>query len=167
MATRSVRFEFHCERTLTFRHDVPKRLIGADSATDAGYRDLYISAMGNIVREHTDECIAASQKECSVCGSAETSQVLTTPMSYLHLPSDPFVAVLVTPVCDKAACNKQGQLNVNVMLQEITGMHEGEVQEGGGGIPKATASISRNAHCPCGSSRKYKKCCGKGEGSDE
>src|SRR5690606_39090707 len=28
--------------------------------------------------------------------------------------------------------------------------------------PEATPSVSRNAPCPCGSGRKFKKCCGRG-----
>jgi hypothetical protein len=167
MATRNIRFEFNCERMLTFHHDLPSRLIGAaGSAVDPGYRQAYVSAMAPIMQKHTDECIAASQPKCSVCESRPTKQVLTTPMSFLHIPQDPFVAVIVTPVCEKPGCNTQGEANVNAMLAEITGMTQDEAAGGTGGSPKAPTRISRNAHCPCGSSRKYKKCCGVEAGGD-
>ncbi|KAH6652969.1 hypothetical protein BKA67DRAFT_659621 [Truncatella angustata] len=160
MATRKVRFDFNCERTLTFHHDLPARLIGASSGADPDYRQLYISALAPVMQQHADECIAASQAKCGVCERAPTRQVLTTPMSYLHLAEDPFVAVLVTPVCEKEKCNTDGQRQINDMLTEITGLVPSQVDQNPTGIPKASAGIAKNATCPCGSSRKYKKCCG-------
>ncbi|KAK6067486.1 hypothetical protein SCUP234_11609 [Seiridium cupressi] len=143
MATRNVRFEFHCERTLTFHHDLPGRLIGANNAADPGYRQAYAQAMVPVMREHMNECIAASHAKCSVCETAPTKQVLTTPMSYLHMSEDPFVGVIVTPVCEKARCNTQGEANVNAVLAEVTGMGQGEVARGSGGIPRRLRRGSR------------------------
>ncbi|ETS81885.1 hypothetical protein PFICI_06887 [Pestalotiopsis fici W106-1] len=157
MATRKVRFDFQCDRTLTFQHDVPASLVGPNAAMAPDYRDGYVQAVLPVMRAHSDECIAASNPVCAVCEKAPTKSVLTTPMSYLHL-QEPLVAVLVTPVCEKPKCSTDGQRHVDAMLAEVLGMPEGEVvSRDGVGKP---SKISRNAQCPCGSSRKYKKCCG-------
>jgi hypothetical protein len=158
MATRRVRFEFNCERSLTFHHELPAGLIGAGSVEDPGYKQLYISALQPVMREHTNACIAASQATCAICETSPTKQVLTTPMSYLHMADDPFVVVLVTPVCEKQKCNTDGTRQVNEIIAQVTGMQEGELAAAA--KEAGPAKISRNAHCPCGSSRKYKKCCG-------
>ncbi|KAF2689768.1 hypothetical protein K458DRAFT_414026 [Lentithecium fluviatile CBS 122367] len=52
-----------------------------------------------IVNQHFAECLAASDPKCSSC-SKPTKAVLTSPMSWLHLSDDPFVNILLTPVCE-------------------------------------------------------------------
>ena len=37
-----------------------------------------------------------------------------------------------------------------------------EAMRGAVRVPKSSARVKPNAQCPCGSGRKYKKCCGKG-----
>ena len=37
-----------------------------------------------------------------------------------------------------------------------------EAMRGAVQAPKSSARVKPNAQCPCGSGRKYKKCCGKG-----
>ncbi|KAI1855370.1 hypothetical protein JX266_000235 [Neoarthrinium moseri] len=163
MATQRVRIEFHCGSGLVFHHDVPARIVGAN-AIGPGFREAYISAMAPIMKEHQDECLAASQKKCACCETADSKQALMTPCSYLHIPNDPVVHVFVMPVCEKQSCNDQGQADMNAMMAEVTGMAEGQVTRGGpveyGDSSRVSTRISRNAACPCGSSRKYKKCCG-------
>ncbi|KAK6209308.1 hypothetical protein LQW54_006413 [Pestalotiopsis sp. IQ-011] len=159
MATRPVRFDFKTDRPLTFTHELP------------GYRDGYIAAVAPIIfvlcyftvslRAHADECVAASDPTCSVCGRAPTKSVLTTPMSYLHVEPQPLVAVLCSPVCDSKRCSDDGTAGINQLLSDMMGgMQPGQVS--------ARASrVSRNASCPCGSSRKYKKCCGAATAGDD
>jgi hypothetical protein len=145
MATRKVRFDFQCDRTLTYQHEVPASLVGPNAGSVPGYRDEYVKAVLPVMRAHTDECIAASNATCAVCEKAPTASVLTTPMSYLHLSPEPLVAVLVTPVCEAARCSAQGQQSVDAMLAEMLGMDEGDVvSRDGAGKP---SKISRNAAC--------------------
>ena len=35
------------------------------------------------------------------------------------------------------------------------------------GVHKKNEKVGRNDPCPCGSGKKYKKCCGRNEGDDE
>ncbi|KAI4597413.1 hypothetical protein KJ359_004519 [Pestalotiopsis sp. 9143b] len=161
MATRPVRFDFKTDRPLTFTHELPAALVGPGAAALPGYRDGYIAAVAPIMRAHADECVAASDPTCSVCGRAPTKSVLTTPMSYLHVEPQPLVAVLCNPVCDSKRCSDDGTAGINQLLSDMMGgMQPGEVS--------ARASrVSRNASCPCGSSRKYKKCCGAATAGDD
>ena len=47
--------------------------------------------------------------------------------------------------------------------------HEAELRQGGGQVPKVETvvhegpRVGRNDLCPCGSGKKYKKCCGAGK----
>ena len=50
----------------------------------------------------------------------------------------------------KAAANQERQ-----MEQQRGGKRDGPAQ------PKKASRVGRNAPCPCGSGKKYKKCCGK------
>jgi hypothetical protein len=51
-------------------------------------------------------------------------------------------------------------------LEEHYRMVKGKVSRGPGGCPGA-GRVGRNAPCPCGSGRKFKKCCGKGAPATE
>lgn len=82
-------------------------------------------------------------------------------MSYLHQKDDPKVVVIVTPVCEKPQCDGAGKALINEMVNEITGMQPGTVNQSAG------QPTPRNAHCPCGSSRKFKKCCGSATAQDD
>ncbi|KAF7536211.1 hypothetical protein G7054_g4726 [Neopestalotiopsis clavispora] len=66
MATRKVRFDFQCDRTLTYQHEVPASLVGPNAGSVPGYRDEYVKAVLPVMRAHTDECIAASNATCAV-----------------------------------------------------------------------------------------------------
>lgn len=141
MATRPVRFEFKTDRPLTFTHELPATLVGPGAAALPGYRDGYIAAVAPIMRAHVDECVAASDPTCSVCGRAPTKSVLTTPMSYLHVEPQPMVAVLCNPVCESKRCSDDGTAGINQLMSEMMGgMQPGQVS--------ARASrVSRNASC--------------------
>ncbi|KAK7941113.1 uncharacterized protein PG986_013500 [Apiospora aurea] len=128
-ATRKVTFVFMCGETqLDYTHDLPARLVTADPAGVADYREAYMRAVAPIMDQHKAVCLVASPDACGVCEKAPTTQILTTPMSYLHVVQGPRVMVLVTAICDGDACNARGQREINAIVAEITGMEQGEVQ---------------------------------------
>ncbi|KAK6842127.1 hypothetical protein PG990_005882 [Apiospora arundinis] len=129
MSTRKVTFVFMCGETqLDYTHDVPARLVTADPASLPDYREAYMRAVAPIMDQHKGVCLVASPDACGVCEKAPTTQILTTPMSYLHVVEEPRVMVLVTAICDSDACNTRGQQEINAIVAEITGMAQGEVQ---------------------------------------
>jgi len=109
MATRLVRFEFHCEEgpdELKFIHNFPSGLTNPEALAvqrDDRYRSLFLAAIRPILKEYEAACRAASKAFCENCGLPSVG-VLQTPMSWLHNAEDPFVAVLVNPVCGEREC---------------------------------------------------------------
>lgn len=77
-----------------------------------------------ILRQHNQECQYFSNRTCSVC-LGPTTQVLQTPMSYLHHTDQPKVISIVTPICGKQECEIQARNNIAEVITEITGMVEG------------------------------------------
>ena len=72
--------------------------------------------------------------------------------------------VIVTPVCEKQQCHVAGKVMVEEMVKEVTDGQQMEFTQGMGGQQGPTA---RGAPCPCGSSRKFKKCCGLASAQDD
>ncbi|KAK8138444.1 hypothetical protein PG984_001824 [Apiospora sp. TS-2023a] len=131
-STRKVTFVFMCGETqLTYSHDVPARLVTEDPASQADYREAYMRAVAPIMDQHKGVCLVASPDLCGVCEKAPATEILTTPMSYLHVVQEPRVMVLVNAICGKDACSAQGQREINAIVAEITGMQQGEVQNSG------------------------------------
>lgn len=167
MATTSTRFEFFCgpNANLIFHHDLPTSLLQASSAGPTpAFRQAYVQAVAPIMRERQEICLKSSQAKCSVCETGPTKNVLTTPISWLHLKTDPKVVVIVTPVCEKQQCHVAGKVMVEEMVKEVTDGQQMEFTQGMGGQQGPTA---RGAPCPCGSSRKFKKCCGLASAQDD
>ena len=86
------------------------------------------------------------------------------PISYLHLKDEPRVSVIVTPVCEVTHCLSVAKSIVNDLVNEIADATMKRNAEGKG---HGQQSPARNAHCHCGSSRKYKKCCGSETAMDD
>ena len=167
MATKSVRFEFFCgpNANLIFHHDLPSSLLQASTAgSTPAFRQAYVQAMAPIMKERQEICLKSSQAKCSVCDIGLTKSVLTTPISWLHQKSDPKVVVIVTPVCEKQPCHVAGKMMVEEMVKEVTAGGQMAFTEGAGPQQGPTA---RGAPCPCGSSRKFKKCCGLASAQDD
>lgn len=128
-STLKVTFVFMCGETqLTYSHDMPTRLVTEDPAALPHYREDYMRAVAPIMDRHKGVCLVASPDACGVCEKAPATEILTTPMSYLHVVHEPRVMVLVTAICGKDACTAQGQREINAIVAEITGMQHGEVQ---------------------------------------
>ncbi|KAK8088902.1 hypothetical protein PG997_003863 [Apiospora hydei] len=105
-ATRKVTFVFMCGETqLDYTHDLPARLVTADPAGVADYREAYMRAVAPIMDQHKAVCLVASPGRVR---RAPTTQILTTPMSYLHVVQEPRVMVLVTAICDGDALQCPG-----------------------------------------------------------
>src|ERR1700684_3479352 len=102
MATCPVRFDFMTDLLgkLTYVHNMPRSLVTAatSSLQDPKSIEKFVAAIGPILLEDKDICLVASDKRCQSCGM-QTTQILQTPMPYLHVANGPFVNVLVNPVC--------------------------------------------------------------------
>lgn len=112
MATTMVRFEFWCETgstKLKYMHSFPNSLIitvTTDSPTrliDAAYANLFLNTLQPIMEAHKSACLSASRDFCGVCGSP-TTHISQIPMSWLHKPEDPYVALWVTAICGSQSC---------------------------------------------------------------
>lgn len=165
-ATRRVRFDFVCEETLTFHHAVPAALVGPAAASTLApddYRARYTRAVAPVMQQRQQACLAASARACAVCGRHAAAQVLTTPLSYLHLADEPRVVVIVTPICAAdPACAARGQQQASAVVAEVAGLAEGE-SNAAAPAPGSNHPTPRGGPCPCGSRRKFKKCCGAGD----
>ncbi|PVH91305.1 hypothetical protein DM02DRAFT_734224 [Periconia macrospinosa] len=129
MANRPVRFDFQTdlEGTLKYVHDIPRSFVTPNAQVmqhDPKYIKNFVAAMQPIMLEHEAACRAASNPKCQNCGSP-TAKVLQTPMSWLHLVDEPFINVLVNPVCDKSDCEMRTRQQIQDMMAEVTA----EVQE--------------------------------------
>ncbi|PVH90184.1 hypothetical protein DM02DRAFT_68156 [Periconia macrospinosa] len=129
MATCPVRFDFRTELqgTLKYIHNIPRSFVTSNAQVtqhDPEYIKNFVAAIRHIMLEHEAACRAASNPKCQSCGSP-TVQVLLTPMSWLHIVDEPFINVLVNPVCDKSDCEMRTRQQIQDMMAEVTA----EVQE--------------------------------------
>ncbi|KAH7110451.1 hypothetical protein EDB81DRAFT_927018 [Dactylonectria macrodidyma] len=157
MATCPVRFEFHCERApakLKYIHNIPRSLVTADAQAaqeDAGYINRFVDALRPIMKEHEAACRAASNTLCGNCGSP-TVTVLQTPMSWVHIVEDPFVAIWANPVCGKGQCEIQIRKQVEDMMSVV-------VREGQGrGASESSASMEIMSCKICGKTEATNRC---------
>ena len=121
METCPVRFDFNTELKgkLKYVHNVPRSLVTPKVAQpEPEYIKNFLDAMQPIMLEHDAECRAASSTKCTNCGSRSV-KVLTTPMSWLHIVDEPFVNVLVDPVCDKSMCEMRTRQEIQDMMAQV------------------------------------------------
>ncbi len=90
-------------------------------------------------------------------------QTVHTDMNMLDIQAQPPQSMPAAPVAVPAGVSQAAQAGFDAMIQS---MGERGV-EGAGGQSHAVSAVSRhtvgrNDPCPCGSGRKYKKCCGRG-----
>lgn len=79
-------------------------------------------------------------------------------------PADVLIGMDIINKGDFAVTNKDGKTTFSFRLpsiETIDFVKKGKPTVTSSKILKPKPSISRNAPCPCGSGRKYKKCCGK------
>ena len=74
-----------------------------------------------IINQHYNAVFNALQSECAICKAPKT-QAIVTPMSWLHLSSEPFINVLCMPACAKPACDTKTRQNVQVLMAEMNGV---------------------------------------------
>ena len=158
MATCRVRFNIQTDLqgTLKYVHNIPRSLVTPNAQVmqrDPEYIKNFVAAIRPIMLEHEAACRAASVPKCRSCGSS-TVKVLQTPMSWLHIVDEPFINVLVNPVCDKSECKVRTQQQILDMMAEVTA----EVQEAEElyGILRNTVEI---LPCKvCGETENTKRC---------
>jgi hypothetical protein len=129
MSRRSVRFEFQCEKArLKFNHDIDSRLLGPLAANpNQHYQTQFLNAVHPILLEHYGACLNASGLTCSEC-TRPKKEALTTPMSWLHLADDPFVNILVSPLCETGGrCEMQSRRETQKMMEELGNEAEAEM----------------------------------------
>lgn len=151
MATCPVRFDFMTDLLgkLTFVHNIPRSLVTATASSlhDPKSIEKFVAAIGPILLEHKDICLVASDKRCQSCGM-QTTQILQTPMPYLHVTNEPFVNVLVNPVCGKTECEFRTRQDIQDLMSDVQA--EGRKAEEAKGIK----SVDPKEVIPC-------KVCGK------
>jgi hypothetical protein len=129
MSRRTVRFEFQCENArLKFNHDIDARLIGPISLNpNHHYQSQFLKAVRPILLEHYAACLNASGPTCSECPRPKR-EALTTPMGWLHLEDDPFVNVLVSPLCEIGGkCDMQSRRETQKMMMNLGNEEEQEI----------------------------------------
>ena len=158
MATCPVRFDFQTDLqgTLKYIRNIPRSLVTSNAQVtqhDPEYIRNFLAAIRPIMLEHEAACRAASNPKCQNCGSP-TVQVLQTPMSWLHIVDEPFINVLVNPVCDKSECEMRTRQEIQDMMAEVTA----EVQ----GAEESTGTLKNTVEilpCKvCGETTKTKRC---------
>jgi hypothetical protein len=158
MATCPVRFDFYTELqgTLKHVHNIPRSLVTPNAQvaqSDPEYVKTFVASIQPIMKEHEAECRAASNTDCGSCGSP-TVNVLLTPMSWLHIVDEPFVHVLVHPVCNKSICEIQMRQEIQVMMTQIT--RDGPRVNNGS---RGSGDMVEILPCKvCGGTEKTKRC---------
>lgn len=110
MATRDVIFRYMFPGQLKFlqySHPFPKHLCVRPQ--DQSSKELVHAAYDEISRigeEHVDECKEISEDTCEECGAAAKDMLRTPLLSTIDAPQ-PFVGVMVTPVCEKEQCARK------------------------------------------------------------
>src|SRR5467141_5178506 len=99
-STCSVRFDFitGLRGKVTYVYNIPRSLVTPTPGPDD--HQIFQTALRPIFREHETAHLAASEPKCQSCGSPSV-RVMNTPMPWLHVVEDPFITVLVNPLCDK------------------------------------------------------------------
>ena len=158
MATCRVRFDLKTELqgTLKFFHNIPRSLVTPNAKAmqrDPEYIKNFVATIRPIMQEHEAVCRAASNPKCQSCGSS-TVKVLQTPMSWLHIVDEPFINVLVNPVCDKSECEMRTRQQIQDMMAAIAA--EVQETEENDGRPKNAVEI---LPCKvCGETENTKRC---------
>ncbi|KAH9908616.1 hypothetical protein F4778DRAFT_354820 [Xylariomycetidae sp. FL2044] len=115
-STREARFDYKCQnREFSYTVALPASLFSA-----SGDPVLFAQKVTPIVVARKDECVASSNPLCSMCRTRPTTSVLQTPMSWLHRPWDPSIAVHVRSVCRRVECDRQGRREIEDMINEVT-----------------------------------------------
>jgi hypothetical protein len=80
------------------------------------------------------------------------SRGLTDPMSWLHHAEDPFVAVLVHPICAMRECEAQVRQSVEKMIVEAMAESQGQ------GATRPSAHVGNKSCRICGKTERIMKC---------
>lgn len=157
-ATTNARIQFLCEkRQHTWVHALPSSLIGPASLANPAMPDMFALVMRPIVRMHARDALDACEAQCSAKDCPRSAAtIVATPMSYLHNAADPFVIVMTVACCGSPECDRTLKREAAELMRGMAGTLPGQAMASYGVPPMA-----RNAKCYCGSSHKYKKCCGK------
>jgi hypothetical protein len=152
MPTRPVRFEFHRELPplqLNFIHHLPHNLVTADiraAQHDPHYTESFTYAVHRVIKDHEAAFPPKSSPLCEICGQ-HTTQMLYTPISWLHNVNDPFVFVSVSPVCSRTKC----EIHIRQEMRDMMDVLKLDIMSKSFSIPRAPVELM-----PC-------KICGKME----
>ena len=102
----------------TINYEIPDSLIGQGSVRDAGFGKLFIDTVSPMLKDDKPDCIRQANQRCTICQSLTTT-VLPTPISWLHIPQQPFILVLVSGVCGNAECEPQIRLETEEMMADM------------------------------------------------
>jgi len=143
MTTRPARIEFHCDNeTLKFTHNIPAQLIQNASANpsqhDSQYMNTFVNTIKPIINQRYQAVYNASQALCCICEAPKT-QVIVTPMSWLHRADDPFIYVMCCPACKKPECDTSVRQNVQILMAQMS--EQGEEGEGAAGTGSSTGEV--------------------------
>jgi hypothetical protein len=116
-------------------------------------RKSVLAAVRPILNEHEAARCAASKRFCENCGQPSAG-VLQTPLSWLHHAEDPFVAVLVNPVCGKRECEAQIRQSVEEVIAEAMAETRGHGQ----GASRRGGHVGNMSCRICGKSGGIMKC---------
>lgn len=64
------------------------------------------------------ECDATAGRNCITCRERAITSILS-PCSYLHVPNEPFINVLVQPTCGTDMCKKAAEFMIEEMMNEV------------------------------------------------
>jgi len=155
MNTGTIRFQCgEGGKELKFIHNIPSGLVNPEAlATRRNGRNgsLFLTAIRPILKQHEAACRAASKGFCENCGQPSVG-VLQTPMSWLHHAEDPFVTVLVNPVCGERECEAQVRQSVEEMIAEAMAESQGQAAS------QPSAHVGNTCCRICGKTEGIMKC---------
>jgi hypothetical protein len=123
MSTRPILFRFNAlnnegcaEWTQTY--PIPTSLIVPPYLQNTPvYQEQFRTTITSIMPQFQAECDSKAGKHCCNCNGPASTSVLT-PCSYLHVPNEPFINVLVQPICATPVCRNAAQLVMNETMNE-------------------------------------------------
>ena len=126
------------------------------------------SLLKDSLKEHAEKILSLYLEKAEELDEENTRGVLLEEMPELELPEEPrrdvpdVLQAFVEWMED--AGRLAGGRSLGIYVQSLAKDYRNRCKPGGGlrvpPVVKKTEDIGRNDPCPCGSGKKYKKCCG-------
>ena len=128
MATKEVIFRYMFPAKLEFiqyTHSFPVHLcVRPQDQPNAELRNAAFDEVSRLNELHLDECRELSAKSCEECGATATELLPTSLLTTIDGPQ-PFVGVMVSPICEKEQCARKTDRAVRATMDSFGYMGQG------------------------------------------